>query len=252
MLASVSRLVGEVTPREVRGAGDEVRRLMAAYRDKEDLIAIGAYQQGTDPLTDAAIAARTPIEDFLRQAVDDPSTCEDAERRLLELAAYGELVASPDPGVAAPALAAPARAGHAARGRDPAAQPAGVTLERAVPQKGAEAPLRVAGRAVEVDGLVGERWDGEGTPVVLLHAGVADRRAWRDVAPQLDAPVIAYDRRGFGETPPAPQPFTHLDDLLAVLDASRTGPPGSSATRWAARWRSTPRSPRPSGSPGWC
>ena len=58
VLASVSRLVGEVTTREVRGAGDEVRRLMAAYRDKEDLIAIGAYQQGTDPLTDAAIAAR--------------------------------------------------------------------------------------------------------------------------------------------------------------------------------------------------
>ncbi|HWI70933.1 MAG TPA: FliI/YscN family ATPase, partial [Baekduia sp.] len=85
VLASVSRLVGEVTSREVRAAGDEVRRLMAAFRDKEDLIAIGAYQQGTDPLTDAAIAARSPIEDFLRQAVDDPSTCEDAERRLLEL-----------------------------------------------------------------------------------------------------------------------------------------------------------------------
>jgi flagellum-specific ATP synthase len=101
VLASVSRLVGEVTSREVRGAGDEVRRLMAAFRDKEDLIAIGAYQQGTDPLTDAAIAARTPIEEFLRQAVDDPSTCEEAERRLLELAAYGELVHLPDPGVPA-------------------------------------------------------------------------------------------------------------------------------------------------------
>ena len=45
---------------------------MAAYDDKEDLIAIGAYQPGTDPLTDAAIAARNPIEDFLRQRVDDP------------------------------------------------------------------------------------------------------------------------------------------------------------------------------------
>jgi flagellum-specific ATP synthase len=104
VLASVSRLVGEVTTREVRSAGDEVRRLMAAFRDKEDLIAIGAYQQGTDPLTDAAIAARTPIEAFLRQAVDDPSTCEDAERRLLELAAYAELVHVPDPGLD-PALA---------------------------------------------------------------------------------------------------------------------------------------------------
>src|SRR6201991_1022491 len=98
VLASVSRLVGEVTSSEVRAAGEEVRRLMAAYRDKEDLIAIGAYQAGSDPLTDAAIAARTPVDQFLRQRVDDPSTCEDAERGLLELGAYGELVHVPDPG----------------------------------------------------------------------------------------------------------------------------------------------------------
>src|SRR6476646_6581453 len=50
VLASVSRLVGEVTSRDVRSAGDDVRRLMAALREKEDLIAIGAYQRGTDPL----------------------------------------------------------------------------------------------------------------------------------------------------------------------------------------------------------
>ena len=67
--------------------------------------------------------------------------------------------------------------------------------------------------------LAGERWDGEGTPVVLLHAGVADRRAWREVAPQLSAPAIAYDRRGFGESPATPPPYTHLEDLVAVLDA---------------------------------
>jgi pimeloyl-ACP methyl ester carboxylesterase len=72
--------------------------------------------------------------------------------------------------------------------------------------------------------LVGERWEGEGMPVVLLHAGVADRRVWYDVAPRLDAPVVAYDRRGFGDTPPSPQPFTHVDDLLAVLDATMDGP----------------------------
>src|SRR5829696_1558807 len=34
VLASVSRLVGEVVTRDVRGAGDEVRRMMATYRDK--------------------------------------------------------------------------------------------------------------------------------------------------------------------------------------------------------------------------
>jgi pimeloyl-ACP methyl ester carboxylesterase len=72
--------------------------------------------------------------------------------------------------------------------------------------------------------LVGERWEGDGVPVVLLHAGVADRRVWRGVAGRLNAPVVAYDRRGFGETPLSPEPFSHLDDLLAVLDAVVPGP----------------------------
>jgi flagellum-specific ATP synthase len=55
VLASVSRLVGEVVAPDVRAAGDDVRRLMAAYNEKSDLIAIGAYQRGSDPGTDAAL-----------------------------------------------------------------------------------------------------------------------------------------------------------------------------------------------------
>lgn len=71
--------------------------------------------------------------------------------------------------------------------------------------------------------LVGER-TGTGRPVVvLLHAGVADRRSWREVTACLAAEgfrgqVVAYDRRGFGDTPPSPPGFTHLGDLIAVLD----------------------------------
>jgi pimeloyl-ACP methyl ester carboxylesterase len=62
----------------------------------------------------------------------------------------------------------------------------------------------------------------DGPRVVLLHAGVADRRAWREVAARLHergADVLAYDRRGFGETPASGDEFRHLDDLLALLDA---------------------------------
>ena len=75
--------------------------------------------------------------------------------------------------------------------------------------------------------LVGERWRGDGPPVVLLHAGVADRRAWHEIAPRLAGrfDVIAYDRRGYGETPPpeagAPTP---LQDLVALLDEHVGGP----------------------------
>src|SRR4029079_19506736 len=68
--------------------------------------------------------------------------------------------------------------------------------------------------------LAGGRRSGAAPPLVLLHAGVADRRSWRATAAHLDGPLIAYDRRGFGETPPSPEPFTHVAALLAVLDAA--------------------------------
>jgi flagellum-specific ATP synthase len=86
VLASVSRLVGEVVTPDVRSAGDDVRRLMAAYRDKADLIAIGAYQQGSDAVTDAAIAAREPIDSFLRQKPDEVTSAEEADSMLTQLA----------------------------------------------------------------------------------------------------------------------------------------------------------------------
>ena len=86
VLQSVSRLVGEVTTPDVRAAGQEVRRLLAAYREKEDLIAIGAYQHGADPVTDVAIAKRDPINGFLRQAVTDASTAEEADALLMQIA----------------------------------------------------------------------------------------------------------------------------------------------------------------------
>jgi flagellum-specific ATP synthase len=60
---------------------------IAAYREKEDLIAIGAYQRGTDPLVDSAIALRGQIDAFLRQRVDELSTAEEADERLLAIAA---------------------------------------------------------------------------------------------------------------------------------------------------------------------
>jgi pimeloyl-ACP methyl ester carboxylesterase len=70
--------------------------------------------------------------------------------------------------------------------------------------------------------LLGDRWMGAGAAIALLHAGVCDRRCWREVGSRLGAAgrdVVAYDRRGFGDVPPARGRFRHVDDLLAVLDA---------------------------------
>ncbi len=74
--------------------------------------------------------------------------------------------------------------------------------------------------------LAGERWAGGGPAVVLLHAGVADRRAWTEVAADLGgagADVVAYDRRGFGATP-AVGAADHLADLGAVLEQTCGSP----------------------------
>jgi pimeloyl-ACP methyl ester carboxylesterase len=74
--------------------------------------------------------------------------------------------------------------------------------------------------------LAAERWPGGRQTVLLLHEGVSDRRGWAGVAGLLspELTVVAYDRRGHGETPVSPEPFSHLDDLFAVLDHVGAGP----------------------------
>jgi pimeloyl-ACP methyl ester carboxylesterase len=60
------------------------------------------------------------------------------------------------------------------------------------------------------------------TPVLLVHAGVADRRMWEPLWKDLTAErdVVRLDLRGFGEStsPPAGGVISHVDDVLGVLD----------------------------------
>jgi flagellum-specific ATP synthase len=112
VMQSVSRLVGEVVDPDVRRAGQELRAILAAHREKEDLIAIGAYQPGTDPLVDVALALREDIDAFLRQGVDEPGDGASADAALLDIVARArELRAA-----AAPVLVAaePAASGPSA------------------------------------------------------------------------------------------------------------------------------------------
>lgn len=64
---------------------------------------------------------------------------------------------------------------------------------------------------------------GSGPPLVLLHAGIVDRRMWDAVVPLLSdvATVIRYDARGFGESlrPPDGE-YARWGDLFAVMDAA--------------------------------
>ncbi len=82
VLASVSRVMPEITDADHRRSAAKLRRLMAAYRDNEDLINIGAYVRGTNPVIDDAIARKPAIDDFLRQEVDEPTLFDETVTRL--------------------------------------------------------------------------------------------------------------------------------------------------------------------------
>ncbi len=86
VLQSVSRLVGEIVTPEVAEAGQRLRGALAVLREKEDLVAIGAYQPGADPALDTALMHRSQIESFLRQPVNQRSVPEETDARLIELA----------------------------------------------------------------------------------------------------------------------------------------------------------------------
>jgi flagellum-specific ATP synthase len=86
VLHSVSRLVGEIVTPEVEQSGQRLRAALAVLREKEDLVAIGAYQPGSDPALDTALAHRSRIERFLRQTVRERTDPPDTDAQLLEIA----------------------------------------------------------------------------------------------------------------------------------------------------------------------
>src|SRR5205823_1968716 len=61
VLDSVSRVAPAITTPEQRAAATELRKLLAAHRDAKDLIEIGAYVAGTNPLVDRAVAQQDDI-----------------------------------------------------------------------------------------------------------------------------------------------------------------------------------------------
>lgn len=85
VLASVSRLRDQVLPLEHQDTVRVLRKLLAAYRDKQDLIAVGAYQEGADPTVDLAIRSRGAILDFLQQDASHLSDWAETVRRLTDL-----------------------------------------------------------------------------------------------------------------------------------------------------------------------
>jgi flagellum-specific ATP synthase len=85
VLESVSRVIKDVTDKEHLQANVGMRRLMATYREAEDMINIGAYVKGSNPDIDRAIQQNPSIEAFLGQGTEEKIPWEEVYANLLEL-----------------------------------------------------------------------------------------------------------------------------------------------------------------------
>jgi FliI/YscN family ATPase len=91
ILHSASRLFSELAAKEHQAAAGYLRELLAEYQRAEDLIKIGAYQPGSNPRVDAAIAKHDLIINFLRQDRDQGFEAAASIEQLLGIGA-GEAV----------------------------------------------------------------------------------------------------------------------------------------------------------------
>lgn len=89
VLASVSRVMPEVTEPQHQHAARRFRQLLAAYRDAEDLVNIGAYQQGSNALIDEALRKLPGMRQYLSQRLDEGSDLQGAVAGLLALCGEG-------------------------------------------------------------------------------------------------------------------------------------------------------------------
>lgn len=89
---SVSRLMKSLVSQEHNTQASELRENLKTYADAKDLIDIGAYKSGTNPVIDYAVQLHKPIDDFLQQAVDEFSSFTDTEERLQQLFASNNVL----------------------------------------------------------------------------------------------------------------------------------------------------------------
>ena len=85
VLESKSRVRDMLIDDPQRNAANMLMRMEAAYREKEDLILVGAYQKGTDPMVDAALRSRDSVLAYLQQRPDETTTFEGTRQALLQL-----------------------------------------------------------------------------------------------------------------------------------------------------------------------
>jgi flagellum-specific ATP synthase len=83
--SSVSRIMKEIVTEEHYEIAGKLKENLAVYSDSEDLINIGAYIKGSNPIIDKAIDLNRPINEFLKQGVNERYSYEETLKALKNL-----------------------------------------------------------------------------------------------------------------------------------------------------------------------
>lgn len=94
MEASVSRLMTEIVPLEHQQMARQFRKINSSYQQNADLINVGAYQQGSNPLVDQAIGLHEPMMGFLQQDSHEAVNFKQSIGGLQQVLEQGQAVAT--------------------------------------------------------------------------------------------------------------------------------------------------------------
>lgn len=86
VLQSISRCMTDIASKDHISLSGKVKDAMAAYKESEDLIQIGAYAAGSNDRVDKAIKLNAPLNAFLRQARDSKTSFDESLKKLNEIA----------------------------------------------------------------------------------------------------------------------------------------------------------------------
>jgi flagellum-specific ATP synthase len=90
VLASISRLMIDITAPQHQADAQTIRRLLATHAEHEDLLSVGAYRRGSNRAVDVAVEMRESIDGFLRQSLDIPTSYDETISQLRNLSAQCE------------------------------------------------------------------------------------------------------------------------------------------------------------------
>jgi len=86
VLDSISRVGDDVTDQAHQSARRQLVRMLAVYREIEDLVQIGAYARGSNPEADVAIEYHAAITAILRQGSGDTPSFAESKAGMLKIA----------------------------------------------------------------------------------------------------------------------------------------------------------------------